>query len=131
MNFGKDRYILRISQQKNISMNFVKCFVISQNRFSFTALINKPKKLPMKLTLAIKKAEKVTGAKAIVNGQFYSFIFGEEVLSFAVNGRLDENSTITCIKTRRNWDMDDSMTDYSAGCFHDNLTQALKFIKAI
>jgi hypothetical protein len=82
----------------------------------------------MKVTSAIKKAEKATGVKAEKVGQFYYFTVGSQELSFAVNGREDENSNITCIKTNRVGQKDDAMTDYFCGTYHDNLTKALKFI---
>ncbi|WP_216081126.1 hypothetical protein [Aliarcobacter butzleri] len=46
------------------------------------------------------------------------------------NGRIDEDTTITCIRARRKNDLDDSMTDYSAGVWCDNLTQAIKLATA-
>lgn len=79
----------------------------------------------MTLTNAIKKAEKVTGQKAQVNGQHRYFEYKGFVLSFAQNGRYDE---ATCFYTRRKGQHDDLMTDYFAGTFHNNLTQAINFI---
>ncbi len=84
----------------------------------------------MKLTSAIKKAEKATGSKAKTAGQFYYFKYGNYTLSFAINGRYREDVGIICIKTVHGEDESDSMTDYFDGIFHDNLTKALKFIGA-
>lgn len=83
----------------------------------------------MKLINAIKKLEKYTEVKK--DGIFYQAVKGSEVIEFIDNGGMGE---ITCIKVRRINDHDDSMTDYSAGVFCDNLTQALKisgFMEAV
>ena len=79
----------------------------------------------MTLTNAIKKAEKITGAKATIKGQHRYFEYKGFVLSFAQNGRYDEAANFY---TRRKGQEDDLMTDYFAGTFHDNLTQAIDFI---
>lgn len=75
---------------------------------------------------AIKKVEKLTGVTYVKQGQFYYFTFNNHVLSFAQNGSKD---SITCIHTKRVNEKDDIMTDYFCGCFHDNVTQAVKYIK--
>ena len=84
----------------------------------------------MKVTAAIKKAKKATNVEPVKKGQFYYFTYGSEVLSFAINGRDEEGSNITCIKTARVGDEDNAMIDYFSGIYHDNLSQALKFIGA-
>jgi hypothetical protein len=80
----------------------------------------------MTIQNAIKKVTKAFNVEPVKNGQFYSFTVGQNVIEFAQNGRSNE---ITCISTRRSSDKDDLMTDYFAGTFHDNITQAIKFIK--
>jgi len=81
----------------------------------------------MKLQTAIKKATKATGSQPNKNGIFYSFEFNNKILEFSKNGREEE---ITCISTRSKGDNADSMTDYFPNIWHNNLTQALKFIGA-
>ena len=81
----------------------------------------------MTISNAIAKVYKRTKTNPTINGQEYSFIFGNEVLSFFKNGRSDE---ITCINTRRVGDESNPMIDYHAGTFHDNISRALKFIGA-
>jgi hypothetical protein len=80
----------------------------------------------MKIQNAINKVQKITGANCLKSGQFYYFSFNGHVLSFAQNGTDD---SITCIHTKRNNEKDDIMTDYFCGTFHDNITQAVKFIQ--
>ena len=79
----------------------------------------------MTLTNAIKKAEKVTNQKPRIEGQFRKFDYKGFELSFAQNGRADE---ATNFYTRRHGNKDDLQTDYFAGTFHDNLSQAFKFM---
>ena len=81
----------------------------------------------MTVSNAVKKVTKKTNVNPIVKGNEYSFIFKNNVLSFFQNGREDQ---ITCINTRRVGDESNAMIDYHAGIFHDNITQALKFIGA-
>ena len=80
------------------------------------------------LTNAIKKAEKKTGKKATQQGQFYYYDYKGYQVSFAQNGNHDD---VTCIYTRKHGHEDDLMTDYFAGTFHDNITQAFNFIDRI
>ena len=75
---------------------------------------------------AIAKIEKNLKVKVQKDGQLYSAIYKNEVLSFYQNGRSNE---ITCINTARVGDVSDSMTDYHAGVFHDNISQAIRFIQ--
>jgi hypothetical protein len=83
----------------------------------------------MKVANAVKKLEKLTGKTVTKNqNNLYSVVIGQNVISFYPNGRDSADAEITCIKTRRINDVDDSMSDYSAGCFHDNITQAYNFI---
>ncbi len=84
----------------------------------------------MTVANAVKKIEKLSGLKVQKNGnRLYFITYKNNVLSFYPNGRDEPTSEITCIKTRKTYDHDDSMSDYSAGCFHDNITQAWNFIK--
>jgi len=79
----------------------------------------------MTLTNAVKKANKVTGMQPKIEGQFRLYNYKGWVLSFAQNGRDDY---ATNYYTRREDQQDDLQTDYFAGTFHDNLTQAFNFI---
>ena len=86
----------------------------------------------MTLKSAIKKAEKLSGQKVQKNenNEYWVSYKGERV-SFHINGRLDENGegTITGIYTcKRERTFQDQMEEYFPGTFHDNLTQAFKFI---
>lgn len=74
---------------------------------------------------AVKKVVKTINVNPIIKNGMYSFTYNGQILSFFKNGSYDE---ITCIKTRRIGDESDAMSDYHAGCFHENITQALKFI---
>lgn len=83
----------------------------------------------MKLTNAIKKLTN-QGFKVVNNknnAQFYSASKPEsnEVIEFAKNGHSEE---ITCIRTKRVTEEDDTMTDYFCGIWHDNLSQAIRFV---
>ena len=79
----------------------------------------------MTITKAIAKIEKNLNVKVQNEGQKYFAVYKREVISFYQNGRGNE---ITCINTARVGDVSDSMTDYHAGCFHDNITQAIRFL---
>lgn len=48
-----------------------------------------------------------------------------KIVEFAKNGRED---CVTCIRVRRENDKDEIHTDYSAGFFVDNITQAIKAV---
>ncbi|MDY0238507.1 MAG: hypothetical protein RBS42_06615 [Campylobacterales bacterium] len=82
----------------------------------------------MKLTNAIKKLSKHGEVKQ--NGNLFWAEIGGYAVEFMANGRIDEDTTITCIRARRKNDLDNSMTDYSAGVWCDNLTQAIKLATA-
>ena len=78
----------------------------------------------MKITNAIKKLERA-GFK--VTETEYSFVAekaGCRLIEFHRNGGGSES--VVCIRTRRKTDKDDSMTDYCAGVFHKNITQAIE-----
>jgi hypothetical protein len=82
----------------------------------------------MTITNAIRKAEKITGSKSTQKGHFYCFQYKGYEVSFAKNGGQEY---ATNYYTRKNGFNDDLMTDYFAGTFHDNLTQAFKFVDSI
>ena len=78
----------------------------------------------MKVTNAIKKLQKA----GFTITREHGFFTAEKpelrrVVEFAQNGTADE---ITCIGFRHKNDKSDSMTDYCATMFCDNLTQAIK-----
>jgi hypothetical protein len=77
------------------------------------------------LTNTIKRANKATNSKPQKSGQFYTYNYKGYELSFAQNGSSDE---ATCFYTKRANLKDDITTDYFAGTFHDNVSQAIKFI---
>lgn len=78
----------------------------------------------MKLSTAIKKLSKLTTVKN--NHQTYSAKVNDSIIEFMRNGKVEEDPNITCIRVRDITDHDDSMTDYSAGIWCNNLTQAIK-----
>jgi len=78
---------------------------------------------------AEKKLEKLTGKKVNVNGNGLRWVKLNNgyIISFSNNGRLTETSEAVCFYTRHEDLKDDSLSDYFAGSFHDNLTQAVKY----
>lgn len=78
------------------------------------------------LTNTIKKAEKITGQTVRVEGGFYCFDYKGYSISFFRNGTGDE---ATNFYTRCHGMQDDHQTDYFAGTFHDNVTQAFRFVE--
>lgn len=81
------------------------------------------------LTNTIKKATKFNnGVAPKYTGCEYVFVYKGYEVSFHRNGRED---SATCFYTKRKGDKDDIITDYFCGTFHDNLTQAVKFIDCI
>lgn len=81
----------------------------------------------MKLQNAIKKLSKHGEIKQ--NGRSFNLVIGTQVIEFRANGAVEENPNITCIRVRNNKDNDDVMTDYSAGVWCDNLSQALCLVR--
>ncbi len=79
----------------------------------------------MTISNAIKTIERRLGTTPSknANNQYYVKVNGR-VLSFYKNGGED---CITCIKVRRENDHSDAMTDYCAGTFYENLSQAIKY----
>lgn len=80
----------------------------------------------MKLTNAIKKVEKI--GQVIQSGQRFSVQKGNEVLEFLANGKIEKDTNITCIRVRRIKDQDDAMSDYCAGVWCDNISQAIRLL---
>ena len=85
----------------------------------------------MKVSNAIKKLKKAAGSIIIherTDGTPWmaSAKFGRWVVEFNSNGRWHDDADIVCIKVRKDNDHDDSMSDYSAGSFRDNLKQAIE-----
>jgi hypothetical protein len=80
----------------------------------------------MKYSNAIKKLKK-NGftVKEDGEGQVWATIGNREV-DFFCNGKFSQDGEICCIRTRALSDKDDVMTDYSAGVFCDNLSQAIR-----
>lgn len=79
----------------------------------------------------IKKAEKLTGNKVQVNpSNGKHFVkFNDYTISWFANGRLTPDAEAICFYTaNRPRTEDDMNSDYFPGTFHDNLTQAFKFI---
>lgn len=80
----------------------------------------------MKLTNAIKKLEKL-GLKVTKNGPFYRAEANTSRIEFFAQG-----DSITCINTcsLKTEKERDSMSDYFPETYHQNLTQAIRFINA-
>ena len=79
----------------------------------------------MKLTNAIKKAEKMSGQTIQRAGGFYFVTYKGYDLSFFQNGRDDE---ATNYYTKKHGMSDDYQSDYFAGTFHENLSQGFRFV---
>ena len=79
----------------------------------------------MKLANAIKKLSQYGEVQKNSTGKYW-VIIGEYEVSFRRNG-FGEDPSITCEHTRKLTDKDDSQSDYFAGSYRDNLTQAIKF----
>ena len=80
----------------------------------------------MKITNAIKKLEKA-GFKVEKADMHYRAVKEDcrRLIEFCKNGRED---SVTCIRVRRKGDIDDIYTDYHAGFFVDNISQAIKAV---
>lgn len=78
----------------------------------------------MKIINAIKKLEKA-GFKVSKDGSQHTGVKSglDYIIEFYQNGRED---SLACINVRRPDDLSDAMTDYSAGTFCDNITQAIR-----
>lgn len=80
----------------------------------------------MKLVNAVKKIEKATGKEIEVVNSKYIGDFGRYVVEFFCNCRFNLNADIVCIGVRLKNDYSDSMTDYCASIFCNNISQAIK-----
>jgi Fe2+ or Zn2+ uptake regulation protein len=77
----------------------------------------------MTIKNAIKKLEKA-GFTVEHNHGYHATKQGcGEVIDFHQNGREDY---VTCIRVRAAWDKDEIQTDYCAGVFVDNISQAIR-----
>jgi hypothetical protein len=74
----------------------------------------------MNATNATKKLVKA-GFEITQTGNRYMAQKASSIISFVV-----QSESVICIKIRSQNDRDDSQSDYSAGVFCDNLTQAIK-----
>lgn len=83
----------------------------------------------MKLENAIKKLSKHGEVKQ--NGGSFWAEVNNHVIQFMANGRIEEGRHIICLRVRNKKDHDDSMTDYCAGVWCDNMSQALRIAGAI
>jgi sulfatase maturation enzyme AslB (radical SAM superfamily) len=77
----------------------------------------------MKVINAIKKLEKA-GFEVINDASRYSARRGNDIIEFIKNG--GDSDQAICIRIMSASDRDDLMTDYSAGTFCDNLSQAIR-----
>ena len=75
----------------------------------------------MQLTNAIKKLNK-SGFEVINNGNRYQ---AKKVGLKYVVEFINQETSVLCIRVRQENDNDNSMVDYSAGTWCDNLTQAI------
>ena len=79
----------------------------------------------MTISNAIKKVEKNFAKVIKQDGGNYTATKNNKEISFRKNGHSED---ITCIRVRSIKDLDDILTDYCAGVFYDNISQALKYI---
>ena len=79
----------------------------------------------MKLENALKKLEKLGHTVKNETPQIYFIENEKNNLSFCRNGG-ENNWEAICFNVRRKTDHSDTMTDYHAGSFYPNLSQALK-----
>ena len=77
----------------------------------------------MKVTNAIKKLEKA-GFEVIKDAARYSARRKNDIIEFIQNGGGSDQAI--CIRIMSANDHDDMMTDYSAGTYCDNLSQAIR-----
>lgn len=78
----------------------------------------------MKIVNAIKKLEKVNAT--IVENTKNTLV--ASLNGYYISAHINNGSDSICsgLNVRRKNDVSDPMTDYSAGVFYDNLTQAIK-----
>ena len=76
----------------------------------------------MKIKNAINKLKKAE-FNVTNNGYRFSARKNNDIIEFSQNG--GGSDKVTCIRLRKANDIDDMMTDYSAGVFCDNISQAI------
>lgn len=81
----------------------------------------------MKLSNAIKKLAKHGEVKQ--NGSVFWVSKNGERVEFMRNGKIEDDYDIVCIRVCGDNDKDDSMIDYSAGVWCDNLSQAIRLAR--
>ena len=73
---------------------------------------------------AVKKLQKEGFTVESNNGRYNAILEGsKEVVEF-----IDQNGEVICISSRRINDQPDAMTDYFPQTWHDNISQAIRFI---
>lgn len=77
------------------------------------------------VTNTIKKIEKLTGEKVNSDGNRFYVEYKGYILEFYKNGSYDD---VVCISTMRKGLENDSMTDMFYNTWHNNITQAFKFL---
>jgi hypothetical protein len=82
----------------------------------------------MTVANAIKKLSKYGTVKVDDTKKHYIHYRGYEV-SFRPNGALTPDASITCEHTRQIGEESDINSDYFAGSYWNNLTQALKYVE--
>jgi hypothetical protein len=78
------------------------------------------------LTNTNKKASKIAEVKSSYPGSFHIEL-GDWILGWSKNGTYDE---AVCFHTMRKGEKSDAMTDYFPQTWHDNFTQAYRFLKS-
>lgn len=80
----------------------------------------------MKVANAVKKLEKAGFEVKEECGHFVAKL-GKELVEFYRNGTSED---VTCIRVRNENNHDDSMTDYCAGVFVDNISHGIRIAMA-
>lgn len=78
----------------------------------------------MTIENAVKKIKKITNLNPRIENRTYYFTGKKEELSF-----INQDNEITCIHRRGLNDISDINSDYFAGCFYDNISQALRYFE--
>lgn len=82
----------------------------------------------MKTSKTIQKAEKLSGEKVQIIDRLHFVNYRGYTIQWYPNGRIEDDPEVTCIYSKKYGANDDYATDYFCGTFHDNLTQAFKFV---
>lgn len=86
--------------------------------------------MTMKKTIA--KLIKLTGQHIAVDCNNLHYVcYNGYTISFYPNGPMNENAEATNFYTKKIGLQDDLQSDYFAGTFHENITQAFKFVERI